>query len=140
MRDNWASAIGVEIENRRMLGKRTLFVYDYPFPAEMLVEHIYFTSQFLLAHGFKAVYEYLRKQYEITLELNLEMLSSLPKDLYGCHFVVCIEARGLERYMKKSDTFRLLLDDYHTASVTLADMLITYPADYRGDILGTLKR
>jgi len=139
MRDSWASAVGIEIENKRMLGKRTLFVYDYPLPSIIFVEHVYFTEKFLCLHGYRAALDLLGK-VDLTLELAISMLPDVPKELKQCHYVVSMEVRGLNKYIKKSDTVRLLLDDYHTASVTLADMLITEPADYKGDEVGELKK
>ncbi len=151
MRENWSAALGIEVENRRMLGKCTLFVYDKPIPLiatythfnnpvppVISYQHIYFTEQYLKLHGYAEVFNYLN-QIEVTLEVSPQMLSEIPKPLLQCHIVLSLYVKGVDQYVKLSDTIRLLLDDYHTASVTFADMVITRPFDYKDDTCAGIK-
>lgn len=131
MREDWIAARGIEIENRRMLGKRTIFIYDEPI-VSIINHQLYFTEKYLSKHGFERIIDYVPR-FDVTLELSLDLLRRVPPSLWECHFVVTFDHKDLDKYIKLSDTIRIVLDDYHTASVTFADMLITNPPDYIGD-------
>lgn len=132
MREEWTSILGIEVENRRMLGKRTLFVHDLPIPEGVQVEHIYFTYEFLQKHGFNVATDYLGK-CEITLEVTPGMLQDINYCLRACHIVVLFTSVGLDDLIKNSDTIKILLGDLHTKTITYGDMLEATPKEFKYD-------
>jgi len=139
-RTGWSAALGIEVENTRMYGKKTLFVYDYPINENLDFKHIYFNEEFLLRYGFNEIYRWYHKPgIEVTISVYPDMLEQLPVDLLArCHIVLTFRTSTIKR-LKEIDTVRVIIGEFNTITWNINQGLKAVPADYSGDTCGGIK-
>lgn len=146
----WGIWEGKEVEGR-LQGVPTLIMYAEP-DFDHLVEfsysnlfreysHIYFASNWLEHYGYPTVKLALKTGAMVTLEITMEQLDKLPKKLRKkCHLMISIPAPFDWGKIKYTDTIRMDIAPFLTASFSAGTGFLSIPTDYENDILIHLAR
>jgi hypothetical protein len=128
---------GKEVEGR-YTDIETLFINDVSVLGEILIEvpHVYFTSaavdELIKTNGWQRIFELVETNI-ISLEVLPGMLSRIPAMLrIHCHILLMLSASDAS-LLKKTDSIKVVYDDYSLYCTTVHNMQQVTPDDYKFD-------